>query len=182
MSETLEPCPLCGSDNVWVYFDDQYIEYPLCHAGCRNCGISIEEYTEEEAIKTWNTLKHKRKEAAKWFNAETSVTPSIDADADFWRLCEEHLKHAREEHPGFAKVVSQLHRDQHRGYLEHFRETQTFDLEDAPSVYNILREEVEEFILEMLRCDKARAREEGADIVAVVRRALDGDHLKEVQE
>lgn len=119
--------------------------------------------------------KDEVKEAAKWFNHEASVTPSTDADADFWRLCEEHLKHARAKHPEFAKTVSTA-------------DPKTLDLiarisktVESPCVEDVLFSEIYEFLAELQRGNKARAREEAADIVAVVLRAIEGDHLKEQQ-
>lgn len=100
----------------------------------------------------------------------------------FWDTCEEHLKHAREKHPKFAKVVSQFYQNEHEANLRHLRETNGYVLSNAPSIYNILREEVEEFMIELLRGDLDRAREEGADIIAVILRATEGDIAKEVRK
>ena len=117
--------------------------------------------------------KDEIKEAAKWFNVETSVTPSTDVDADFWRLCEEHLRHARAKHPKFAKEVSMFGKETLDLVAHRYKNL------GSPFVEDILLSEVYEFLAELKRGDMARAREEAADIVAVVRRALDGDHLKE---
>lgn len=65
MSEKLEPCPLCGSDDVYVDIDDPELgEYQYWHAGCCHCGISIKRGTEEGAIKKWNDLKNKKRNGA----------------------------------------------------------------------------------------------------------------------
>lgn len=90
----------------------------------------------------------------------------------FYALCEEHLRHAREKHPKFAKKVSMFGEDTLDLAAHRYKNLGSYFVED------ILLSEVYEFLAEIKRGNMARAREEAADIVAVVLRASEGDHLK----
>lgn len=127
--------------------------------------------------------RYEMSEAAKHFCSDAcDIVDRDDPRTAFFALCETHLAQARKKHPKFAKVISPLNRIVHEGFINNFRKTQTLNIDDSPSVYNILREEVEEFMLELLHGDLARAREEAADIVAVLLRALEGDIKQENQQ
>lgn len=93
----------------------------------------------------------------------------------FWGLCEKHLRHARTKHPFFADCTSSYLNAE---WFECHALSHKNELADDPSVENVLLSEVYEFLAELCRGDMARAREEAADIVAVVLRASEGDHLK----
>lgn len=96
----------------------------------------------------------------------------------FYALCEGHLRHAREKHPFFADCTSSYLNAE--GFECHALAHKN-ELADDPSVENVLLSEVYEFLAELKRGDMARAREEAADVVAVLRRAIEGDHLKEAK-
>lgn len=98
----------------------------------------------------------------------------------FYELCEEHLRHAREKHPGFVEQVSPWGAEDD-WYDELALKRKQLSIE-KPSVEHVLMSEVYEFLAEAKRGNMERAREEGADIVAVVLRAVEGDHLKEARE
>ena len=104
--------------------------------------------------------------------------PMDDRHEQFYALCDEHLRHAREKHPFFADCVSGFLND---AWFKCHALSHKNELDEDPSVENVLLSEVYEFLAELERGDKARAREEAADIVAVLLRALEGDHLKEQQ-
>lgn len=95
----------------------------------------------------------------------------------FWDTCEEHLKHAREKHPFFADRVSASEKAHAFFAIKAAIEKERIKYE--PSLENVLIGEVYEFLSEMARGDLDRAREEGADIVAVILRATEGDIKKE---
>lgn len=99
--------------------------------------------------------------------------PMDDRHEQFYALCDEHIRHAREKHPEFAKTVSIY------GEYALSKMARNYKSVGNISIEAVLFSEVYEFLAELQRGDKARAREEGADIVAVVLRACEGDHLKE---
>lgn len=91
----------------------------------------------------------------------------------FWGLCEEHLKHALEKHPEFAKKVSMFDEETLDLAAHRYKNLGSCYVED------ILLSEVYEFLAEIKRGNMERAQEEAADVVAVLKRVVDGDHLKE---
>lgn len=98
-------------------------------------------------------------------------------NVDFWGLCEEHLKHAREKHPEFVEQVSPWGAEDD-WYDELALKRKQLSIE-KPSVEHVLMSEVYEFLAEAKRGNMERAQEEAADVVAVLKRVVDGDHLKE---
>lgn len=52
MSEQLLPCPFCGSNNIALRFES------VC---CRDCDANITSFSQEQAIKAWNTRTEKSK-------------------------------------------------------------------------------------------------------------------------
>lgn len=91
----------------------------------------------------------------------------------FNKRCREAIAYARRKHPKFANKVG-VHNTYALDILAHeFRECAK---EDA-TVYNVLMSEVAEFLSEIKRGDIVKAQEEASHVVAVMWRALTGEHL-----
>ena len=92
---------------------------------------------------------------------------------DFFKTCEKHVIHARQKHPLFAKKVLTRSTELANEYLagKHKKDIALngFALED------VLLSEVHEFLVEAHRGNIDRAKEEAADIVAVLYRAIAGE-------
>lgn len=128
---------------------------------------------KEEAVKLWNSALGDAYRERRW------------REISFWPLCEEHLKHAREKHPEFAKCVTDLPAPPPELGTRAMRKTlisRELKITGRETVEHVLREEIGEFLIELLRGDPSRACEEAADIVAVLLRALSGDIKKEMKE
>lgn len=86
----------------------------------------------------------------------------------FFDLCSEHITHAREKHPGFVHDVT-LAKDPKfyfSFYASQYRVTKHETLE------TVAKEELFEFLEALNNGDYEHAKEEAADLVAVIYRAL----------
>lgn len=54
MSDTLEPCPFCGSEQVTTAPDREFGDITWAII-CKACGASVARDLEEQAIAAWNT-------------------------------------------------------------------------------------------------------------------------------
>lgn len=95
----------------------------------------------------------------------------------FWKICSEHVEHARDKHPHFADVVmNRNHITPEASAASIALRTKAVIAYEArsgrASIENILLGEVYELLTELARKDRARAIEEAADVVAVVYRAI----------
>lgn len=97
----------------------------------------------------------------------------------FNQLCRDHIEHAREKHPKFAEIASFYN----TYVLDNLAQShRLIVLEKAQTVHMILLSEVYEFLAELKRGNYDRAREEAADIVAVLWRALQCEHIRPIQK
>lgn len=100
---------------------------------------------------------------------------------DFFALCEEYLEISKEAHPVLAETIdNNAIRSANYGYLARIagfdcvRSTKT-------ALHDVLMEHVYEFLLEVNYGHLHRAKEEAADIVAVLFRAIN-DWMEEDDE
>lgn len=130
-----------------------------------------------------NAIKTNKEEAIKLWNSALgdAYRERMGREISFWPLCEEHLKHAREKHPFFADRIGPVD-DSDAFYFGSLAEITKKRIKTEPSLEIVLMGEVHEFLAEMARGDLSRAREEAADIVAVLLRALSGDIKQEEKE
>ena len=91
---------------------------------------------------------------------------------DFFRACKRHVEHARQKHPQFAKRVLWREDDLYNRNEALFQKRR---IEDGYSLEAILMSEVHEFLVEMHNGNLERAKEEAADVMAVLYRAIAGD-------
>ena len=93
----------------------------------------------------------------------------------FFKLCVEHLIHARTKHPFFASRSCDDDFYTERAFItDAYRYKKRIELE--PSVSNVFLSEGYEWLYETIKEPQSeRAYEEAADIVAVILRALLGD-------
>lgn len=92
----------------------------------------------------------------------------------FFDICDGHIDHAIEKHPTFARLLTGT-KDE-RFYTSCAEKTKSDLAEEVEHGYSctdtILDAEIYEFLSELARGDLTRAREEAADVVAVLYRAL----------
>lgn len=92
----------------------------------------------------------------------------------FFDLCDGHIDHAIEKHPTFAYLLTST-KDE-KVYTACAEKTKSDLAEEVEQGYSctdtILDAEIYEFLSELARGDLTRAREEAADVVAVLYRAL----------
>lgn len=92
---------------------------------------------------------------------------------DFFAQCEAHLEHAKNSHPMFVETID--NNAIRRANYGNFAKIAEFDCEHSikTSLHDVLIEEVYEFLYEVSKGHLHRAKEEAADIVAVLFRAID---------
>lgn len=92
----------------------------------------------------------------------------------FFNLCDQHIDHAIQKHPLFAHLLTST-RDE-KVYTACAVRAKSDLAEEVEHGYactdTIIESEINEFLAELARGDITRAREEAADIVAVLYRAL----------
>lgn len=92
----------------------------------------------------------------------------------FFDLCDQHIDHAIEKHPNFARLLTSTKNE--KVYIACAEKTKSDLAEEVEHGYSctdtILDAEIYEFLAELARGDLTRAREEAADVVAVLYRAL----------
>ena len=96
----------------------------------------------------------------------------------FFNKCSDHLTHAREKHPFFAKRVLE---DSEQGYvldevvMLEMAQYYKRKIAKSPVLENVLLSEIYEFLSEAHNGDMDRTVEEACDIVAVLMRFCFGD-------
>lgn len=92
----------------------------------------------------------------------------------FFDLCDQHIDHAIEKHQLFAHLLTSTRSE--KVYTSCAEKTKSDLAEEVEHGYSctdtILDAEIYEFLSELARGDLIRAREEAADVVAVLYRAL----------
>ena len=112
----------------------------------------------------------------------SNTTPSLtqieqNTIDHFFKLCVEHLIHARTKHPFFAsRTDDDSYYYYAKGLYSFYADEHKKRIEIDPSVENVFLSEGYEWLYETLKKPQSeRAYEEAADIVAVILRALLGD-------
>ena len=92
----------------------------------------------------------------------------------FFDLCDLHIDHAIEKHPTFAHLLTSTKDEKfYTACAERVKSNLAEEVEHGYScIDTILDAEINEFLAELARGDLTRAREEAADVVAVLYRAL----------
>ena len=92
----------------------------------------------------------------------------------FFDLCDQHIDHAIEKHPTFARLLTSMKDEKfYTACAERVKRNLAEEVEHGYSCTDtILGAEFYEFIAELARGDLTRASEEAADVVAVLYRAL----------
>lgn len=92
----------------------------------------------------------------------------------FFDLCDGHIDHAIEKHPTFAHLLTGTKDERfYTACTERAKSDLSDEVEHGYSCTDtILYAELYEFLSELARGDLTRAREEAADVVAVLYRAL----------
>lgn len=90
----------------------------------------------------------------------------------FFNLCSEHIDHARKKHPLFAKEVNWRKPECFSFYAKYHKE----NIKDhGYTIEDVFLSECFEFLEALVNGDLNRAREEAADVFAVMYRALSHD-------
>ena len=92
----------------------------------------------------------------------------------FFDLCDGHIDHAIDKHPLFAHLLTSTKDEKfYTSGMERAKSDLAEEVEYGYSCTDtILDAEIYEFLAELARGDLTRAREEAADVVAVLYRAL----------
>lgn len=97
----------------------------------------------------------------------------------FARDLANHIVHARTKHRFFAQGVS-LESVETLGHMADIYRQSIRRPGAKPDVQSVLQGELYEFLEALKKGDRAAAREEALDVMAVMWRALDGEHEREV--
>ncbi|MBR6802435.1 MAG: hypothetical protein IKM62_01290 [Kiritimatiellae bacterium] len=103
----------------------------------------------------------------------------VDQQQAFFKLCNEHIDHARSKHPEFAFGVSVETMETLRTLAELYRKECARPWAD---VQMVLFSEIYEFLEALKSGNLQRALEEGADVMAVIYRATHGDIIAPKKE
>ena len=109
---------------------------------------------------------------------EEYMTYGFELSAKMERLMREvakHYVHAKEKHPFFACGVSRENAEQLAMMADAYRAEARKPWAD---VHSVLESEVYEYLEALKRGDYEAAESEMLDVVAVMLRALDGDHTR----
>ena len=109
---------------------------------------------------------------------EEYMTYGFELSARMERLMREvakHYVHAKEKHPFFACGVSRENAEQLAMMADAYRAEARKPWAD---VHSVLESEVYEYLEALKRGDYEAAESEMLDVVAVMLRALDGDHTR----
>lgn len=91
----------------------------------------------------------------------------------FFNLCDQHIDHAIQKHPFFAHFLTSRDEKVYTACAEKTKSDLAEEVEHGYSCTDtILEAEVNEFLAELARGNLTRAREEAADVVAVLYRSL----------
>ena len=99
MSESLKPCPFCGSTDIRNVSGNFAGPSVRLHAGdeifavdCHQCGASVpNRYNNDAVIRAWNTRADARIEAA----LLRSIVDGANGGEDGWVLCKDLLEMAQ---------------------------------------------------------------------------------------
>lgn len=94
----------------------------------------------------------------------------------FFERCKRHIEHARQKHKFFAERV--LNNPERCDLLDVMSEMAQYykrQITENPTLENVLLSEIYEFLAEAHNGNMERAKEEAADVVAVMYRFLAGD-------
>lgn len=91
---------------------------------------------------------------------------------NFFDLISKHIDHAREKHPLFAKKINWRKPECFSFYAKYHKQNIA---DHGYTIEDVFLSECYEFLEALESGDLDRAREEAADVVAVIYRALSGD-------